>query len=113
MAAACFVPCDAGDEIAVKRRLEHLGYSGDKMEELLQKAKVRRIIPDKVTLSNRVTAVMLEYKHITDPVHHVPLLNEQAWHAFHNNLDKVQDDLLSGMPQNSYAYVIDCSSACL
>ncbi|DBB13412.1 TPA: hypothetical protein ACH3X3_005144 [Trebouxia sp. C0006] len=79
------------------------------MGELLQKAKVRRIIPDKVTLSNRVTAVMLEYKHITDPVHHVPLLNEQAWHAFQDNLNKVQDDLLSGMPQHIYEHVIDCS----
>lgn len=96
MAAACFVQADAGNLVMLRARLQYLGYSTEKLEDLQRNARVRRIIPDPVTLSNAVTQVMLDYQCITDPISHIPLLNKAARQQFRCNLKAVQDDLLSG-----------------
>ena len=91
MAAACFIEADAGDVQLVSNRLKQLRYYQEKLESLLSTSRVRHIIPDPVKLSNSVTRVMLDHQYITDPVSHVPLLKEAAWHQFCQNLKAVQE----------------------
>ncbi len=97
IANSCYSDAKEEDLMLLKTALEKEGkWTAAEITGALLQGKVRRYIPDKVTLASKVTAVMLDYKDVVDTQNQLPLLSAQVWEQFFRNLAVVQQGLLSG-----------------
>ncbi|DBA95129.1 TPA: hypothetical protein ACH3X1_015684 [Trebouxia sp. C0004] len=96
IASSCYGDDKEEDLMLLKTALEKEGkWTAAEIIGALLQGKVRRYIPDKVTLASKVTAVMLDYKDVVNTQNQLPLFSTQVWEQFFRNLAVVQKGLLS------------------
>lgn len=97
MSNACFEAAKDEELMLIKHSLEKEGkWTNAQIAGFLLQGKVRRYIPDPVTLASRVTSVMLDFKNVVDTKNQLPLLTAKVWEQFFRNLKSVQAGLLTG-----------------